>query len=100
MTINAQIEKTPQGRGSQNSVADQPDSNPCRFTGKVLWFSNAKGYGFIKRDDGGGDVFVHFSGIEQPGYRTLREFDRVEFVLSESPVRLGRMQAINVRVRS
>lgn len=48
------------------------------MTGKVKWFSNSKGYGFIGRDEGS-DVFVHYSAIIGDGYRTLREGDVVEF---------------------
>jgi cold shock protein len=47
-------------------------------TGKVKWFNNSKGYGFIGRDEGT-DVFVHHSAIAGEGYRTLREGDVVEF---------------------
>lgn len=46
--------------------------------GKVKWFNNAKGYGFIERENGE-DVFVHYSAIEGDGYRTLNEGDSVEF---------------------
>ena len=46
--------------------------------GKVKWFNNAKGYGFIGREDGN-DVFVHYSAIVGDGYRTLQEGDAVEF---------------------
>ena len=49
-----------------------------RITGKVKWFNNAKGYGFIERD-GGSDVFVHYSAITSEGYRSLDENQRVEF---------------------
>lgn len=56
-----------------------------RITGTVKWFSSPKGYGFIAPDDGGKDVFVHFSAIEgQSGYRSLEEGDRVEFSVEES----------------
>ena len=48
------------------------------MTGKVKWFNNAKGYGFIGRDDGA-DVFVHYSAIVAEGYKTLQEGDPVEF---------------------
>lgn len=47
-------------------------------TGKVKWFSNAKGYGFIERE-GGEDVFVHFSAIQGEGFRTLEEGQPVQF---------------------
>jgi CspA family cold shock protein len=48
-------------------------------TGTVKWFNDQKGYGFIKPDDGGKDVFVHHSAIQMKGYRSLQENDRVEF---------------------
>jgi CspA family cold shock protein len=49
--------------------------------GKVKWFNNVKGYGFITRDDGEGDVFVHYSGIKKDGFKTLDEDNEVEFDL-------------------
>ena len=49
-----------------------------RMKGKVKWFNNAKGYGFIGREDGP-DVFVHYSAIESEGYKSLQEGDDVEF---------------------
>lgn len=52
--------------------------------GTVKWFNNAKGFGFIGRDDGP-DVFVHYSGIAGDKFKTLREGDRVEFDLVEGP---------------
>ena len=48
-------------------------------TGTVKWFNAEKGYGFIAPDDGGADVFVHFSAIEGNGYRQLSEGQTVEF---------------------
>jgi len=50
--------------------------------GRIKWFNNSKGYGFIGRDDGP-DVFVHHSGILGDGYRTLKESDSVEFEVVE-----------------
>lgn len=47
--------------------------------GTVKWFNSSKGFGFIAPDDGGADVFVHFSAIQGSGYRELQEAQRVEF---------------------
>ena len=52
--------------------------------GKVKWFSNQKGYGFIETDDGK-DIFVHFSAIESEGFKTLGQGQEVEFEISEGP---------------
>ena len=52
-------------------------------TGTVKWFSNEKGYGFITPEDGSKDVFVHFSGIEGDGYKSLNEGQRVEYTVTE-----------------
>lgn len=49
-----------------------------RIHGKVKWFNNAKGFGFIGRDDGA-DVFVHYTAIKSEGYKSLQEGDDVEF---------------------
>ena len=61
--------------------------------GKVKWFNNSKGYGFISRE-GGADVFVHHTAIQVDGYRTLSEGQEVEFDITEGPKGL---QATNVR---
>ena len=52
------------------------------YTGKVKWFDAKKGYGFIEREDGD-DVFVHFSAIEDDGFKTLEEGQEVEFEIVE-----------------
>jgi CspA family cold shock protein len=60
--------------------------------GTIKWFNNSKGYGFIGRENGP-DVFVHYSGINGDGYRTLQEGDRVSFEIVQGPKGL---QATNV----
>jgi CspA family cold shock protein len=62
-------------------------------SGKVKWFNDAKGYGFIARDDGP-DVFVHHTAIQSEGFRSLSEGQTVEFDITEGPKGL---QAANVR---
>ena len=55
-----------------------------RLSGTVKWFNDAKGFGFIQRE-GGPDVFVHYSGIQSSGFKTLAEGDTVEFEIVEGP---------------
>jgi len=55
-----------------------------RSSGKVKWFNNRKGYGFIEQDDGN-DVFVHYSAIGGDGFKTLEEGEDVEFSLIDGP---------------
>ncbi|MCC6490522.1 MAG: cold shock domain-containing protein [Candidatus Hydrogenedentes bacterium] len=64
----------------------------ANLRGRVKWFNDQKGYGFITRDNSP-DVFVHHSAIQMEGFRTLREGEEVQFELLESPKGL---QAVNV----
>jgi CspA family cold shock protein len=54
------------------------------FRGKVKWFDEKKGYGFISKENGG-DVFVHYSAIDMPGFKTLKEGQSVEFEVVQGP---------------
>ncbi|MGH3356356.1 MAG: cold-shock protein [Nocardioidaceae bacterium] len=62
--------------------------------GTVKWFNADKGFGFIAQEDGGDDVFVHYSAIQMGGYRTLDENQKVEFDITQGP---KGPQAENVR---
>ena len=63
-------------------------------TGTVKWFNDAKGYGFITPDDGGEDLFAHFSAIKMDGFKTLKQGQRVTFDLKEGEK--GK-QAVNIK---
>ena len=63
-------------------------------TGTVKWFNEAKGFGFIARESGG-DIFVHYSAIQAEGFKILRENQRVEFEVEDSP---KGPRAVNVKV--
>jgi len=54
-------------------------------TGTVKWFNDAKGFGFIAQENGGADVFVHFSAIQGSGFRTLAEGQKVSFDIQDGP---------------
>ena len=64
-------------------------------TGTVKWFNGEKGYGFITPEDGGKDLFVHFSAIQADGYKTLNEGQKVEYEATQGQ---KGPQASNVRV--
>ena len=68
-------------------------SNTNSIRGKVKWFNNEKGYGFITREDYVEDIFVHYSAITQKGYKSLNEGEAVEFELIKGDKGL---QATNV----
>lgn len=61
--------------------------------GKVKWFNETKGFGFIEPEGGGKDVFVHFSAIQDQGFKTLREGQEVSFEVTDGP---KGPQAVNV----
>ena len=65
--------------------------------GIVKWFNNAKGFGFIGRNDGGDDVFVHYSAIECKGYKTLKENQKVTFeiVKGEKGIQADKVVVVN-----
>lgn len=64
-------------------------------TGVVKWFNDKKGFGFISPDDGGDDLFAHFSAINSSGFKTLKEGQKISFEVAQGPK--GR-QASNIQV--
>ena len=73
---------------------DQPSQGLGNVLGKVKWFNNAKGYGFILPDAGGDDLFAHYSSIMMDGYKTLKAGQAVSFDVVEGPKGL---HAVNIR---
>lgn len=65
--------------------------------GTVKWFNAEKGFGFISNDNGGGDVFVHFSAIQTEGFKTLEEGQKVSFETETDPKDSRKLRAVNVR---
>ena len=66
--------------------------------GTVKWFNVEKGYGFIADDDGGNDVFVHFSAIQADGFKTLNEGQKVTFSTEPDPKNSDKLRAVDVVV--
>lgn len=62
--------------------------------GKVKWFNNAKGYGFVLPDNGGDDLFIHYSAIQMDGYKTLKAGQEIQFEVVEGPKGL---HAVNIQ---
>ncbi len=67
-------------------------------SGTVKWFNPEKGFGFISNDNGGEDVFVHFSAITAEGFKSLNEGQKVTFEVEADPKNSTRMRAVNVCV--
>lgn len=65
-------------------------------SGTVKWFNPEKGFGFISNDNGGEDVFVHFSAINSDGYKTLDEGQKVTFDIETDPKDSRKLRAVNV----
>lgn len=67
------------------------------MNGTVKWFNEKKGFGFIANDDGGEDVFVHYTAIECEGFKTLKEGQKVTFETEVDNQKDGKLRAVNVR---
>lgn len=78
--------------GAERETACVREEGRAMAAGKVKWFNNAKGYGFIEKE-GGGDVFVHYSAIQGDGFKTLNEGENVEFEIAQGD---KGPQAVNV----
>ena len=66
------------------------------YSGTVKWFNPDKGFGFLSNDNGGEDVFVHFSAIVCDGFKTLSEGQKVTFDVEPDPKNSGKLRAVNV----
>ena len=83
------------GESALTETVAIPDSvESTRIRGTVKWFNAEKGFGFIAQEDGGDDVFVHYSAIQTQGYKSLDENQKVEFDVTQGP---KGPQAENVR---
>jgi CspA family cold shock protein len=65
--------------------------------GTVKWFNETKGFGFISNDEGGADVFVHFSAIQGQGFKTLAEGQKVTYDTEPDPKDSSKLRAVNVQ---
>ena len=65
--------------------------------GTVKWFNEDKGFGFIANDNGGDDVFVHFSAIQGTGFKSLKEGQKVSYETETDPKNSSKLRAVNVR---
>jgi len=74
-------------------MSDNINQGKVKATGTVKWFNDAKGFGFITPDDGGDDLFAHFSAIQMNGFKTLKEGQKVSFEPAQGPK--GK-QALNI----
>ncbi|HLS52283.1 MAG TPA: cold-shock protein [Burkholderiaceae bacterium] len=77
---------------SDSLIPTSPEDTQ-KLSGTVKWFNDAKGFGFITPDDGGEDLFAHFSSIQMNGFKTLKEGQKVEFEIAQGPK--GK-QALNI----
>jgi CspA family cold shock protein len=76
-----------------DSTATTTLGDAPKLTGTVKWFNDAKGFGFITPDNGGEDLFAHFSSIQMAGFKTLKEGQKVAFEIAQGPK--GK-QALNI----
>lgn len=74
-------------------TATSAPGDATKLTGTVKWFNDAKGFGFITPDDGGEDIFAHFSSIQMSGFKTLKEGQKVAYEIIQGPK--GK-QALNI----
>ena len=76
-----------------DSSTDPVTENTDKLTGTVKWFNDAKGFGFVTPDNGGEDLFAHFSSIQMNGFKTLKEGQKVAFEIAQGP---KGQQALNI----
>jgi CspA family cold shock protein len=73
------------GREDPGLVPSYFEERSNMATGTVKWFNDSKGFGFITPDDGGEDLFAHFSAINMGGFKTLKEGEKVSFDVTQGP---------------